>query len=151
MNREEFNKEFNSLPEVKIGNSICRNNRLLSKEAAVYCFMENSKEVAEKGGEFFLPENIEEIANELFSMDKVYICRYPCDNHFNEEGEFVGEYSTNTQRSLSKDGILKDVKHYLSQGATVYVYLYYGMKQGVAVGDSFENKNTYWWRIITKK
>jgi len=150
MNREEFNKEVNDLPEVKVGNATHRNNRLLSKEAAIYCFIENSKEL-NKGDECFLPENIEEVANELFSTDKVYLCRYPCDDHFNEEGEFIGEYPTHTKRSLDKNDILKDVKYYLGEGATVYVYVYYGRKQTVVVGDSFEKKNTYWWRIIAKK
>lgn len=129
------------------------NNRLLSREASIYFFLKNCEESIERGGEnYFLPDNIKEIATELFSLDKVFVALYPCDDYFNEKGEFVAECSTISYKSLNSQEVIKSVKSYLEKGAVVYIYLYHGMLSKLVVGNKMDNGvPTYWWRMITKK
>jgi len=103
-------------------------------------FLENSKEAVEamSGCDSFLPENIKDISNELFSLKGVYACDSPV----------IDGRPVRTERSLSDTAILKNVKSYLNKGAEVHMYQYYGLKQGVG---ELGLINTYWWRFMATK
>ncbi|MEK6828549.1 MAG: hypothetical protein AABY15_00250 [Nanoarchaeota archaeon] len=145
---------------VIIGNKHMINKRLLDKETTIECFNETMNELLkENEGTYFKPENFDDIVDELFSMKNVHLAMTPCDDHFNKDGEYVGEFATHTRRGLGERDIIKSVKEYLEKGAVVYLYTFYNMKQGIVKG--LENGdiskpiiepdvNTYWWRMITK-
>ena len=103
-------------------------------------FLKNSiKSVEQMGGyDSFLPDNFKQISNELFSLSGVYASDSLCIN---------GKYAR-TDRSLSDKHIINSVKGYLSLGAEVYMYCYYGLRQGVGMPGM---TNTYWWRFIIIK
>ena len=150
----QYWEEYLSLPNTD-GH---RNVRLLSKEALKYFFTENSKEAVKNGTEeSFVPENFEEITNEIFSLDNVFVSIYPCEYYFNKDGEFVAEYPTNTYRSLNPREIVDRIKERLEQQYVVYVYTYFGLlcdivngeEDGITIFD--KDTKTYWWRMISKK
>jgi hypothetical protein len=158
----KFEKERDSLECVKVGNMHKKNNRLLSKDASVYFFIKNSKECAvsykdSKHDKGFIPGNLKEIANELFSMDKVYVAQAPCEDYFSKEGKWIDVLPASVFRSLDSHAIIESVKEYLKKGAVVYLYTYYGLVQNVCEGNNkaneyiFKKRRTYWWRMIVKK
>lgn len=157
MTQEEFNKELEDA-HIVIGNSGMTNNRLLSKEARIFALNKSLNDLIKSNAEYYYkPENFDEIIDELMSMKNVYVARTPCDYHFTESGEYVGEFPTTTHRSLDPRGIFDSVKYFLEKGATVYLYTYHMMKQGVASGFledksvDYKMSDTYWWRIIAKR
>jgi len=149
---DKFEKEYLAT-ECKTDRHRKFNNRLLSKEASMYFFLKNCDENIKRGGEsYFLPDNIKEVTSELFSLGKVFVALYPCDDFFNEKGEFVAELPTYTWRSLNSEEVIKSVKSYLEKGAVVYMYLFYGMLSDIVVDKEIKSDvKTYWWRMITKK
>lgn len=155
----------NTCPEIPLSlTRMCGdffNTRLLSKEESIKIFIENSLKAVENNPDFnFAPENLEEVANELFSLDNVFVSRKPVEYYFNKEGEFVEEIFTRTDRGriefdneeYNLNQFSKSVKNYLEKNAVVYLYCYYGMKLDLFDGDTI-NKNfkTFWWRVIYKK
>lgn len=140
----KFEIEFKNLK--RIGGH--RNVRLLSKEAAKYFFLKNCNECQEYNNECLVPENVEEVAEFLFSFDNVYVALSPCEDFFNKEGNFVLELPNNTYKSLDLDEIKNKIKKLLQEDYVVYVYTYYSLLQYVG-GDNKEK--TYWWRMIYKK
>jgi hypothetical protein len=137
-------------------NSRGSNNRLLSKEASKYFFLKNcrDKECLSyiDSEQYFEPDNLEEVTNEIFSRDKVYVALTPCEDYFDKEGNHVREIATFTGRSLDKNDIIKKIDWYLNEGAVVYVYLFYGLKLGIGgVVESNPIKETYWWRMACTK
>jgi hypothetical protein len=156
--------KFEELENVKVVETLPKgraktryNKRLLSKEASVQFFLDNCREAVEKNkdegnGTYYLPDNIEEIAEELFSMDNVHVAMTPCDDHFNKDGEWVTEEPTHSYRGLDDKDIIKTVKRYLDEGAVVYIYVFYYMKNGVVYQDYVDwDAKCYWWRLIRKK
>jgi hypothetical protein len=150
-----MNKFVNELHATEYidGNKHRYNKRHLSKEASIYFFLENCKECLKRGtGDYFLPDDLEEITNELFSLNNVYVALYPWDDYFNKEGEFVTECSTHCYKSLSSREVVNSVKSYLEKkDAVIYMYSYYGIMADIFVDNEKNNVKTYWWRMITKK
>lgn len=131
-----------------IDNSYKTNNRLLSKEASIEIFNDIMDEAIERNPEYFRSDNYDRIIYELFSLENVHVCRLPCDHYFNKDGEWVVELPTYTYRSLNESEVINSVKSYLEQGAVVYLYMFYTMRQEVVGLGEVE---TYWWRMIRKK
>jgi hypothetical protein len=145
---------------VKVGNSIKTNKTLLSNEESIVLFNENLKEIMDRcPDEYYKPDNYDEIVDEIFSMKNVYVATTPCEDHFSESGEWVGEYPTHTFRSLDEREIINSINYYINQGAVVYLYLWFQMKQGLVVGFDYKKNepiinndvNTYYWRMFAKK
>ena len=157
---KEIYKKLNE-SSVTIGNSIKLNKRILNKEESIELFKENIRLAIKLNpdGDYYKPDNFDEIADEIFSMKNVYVATTPCEDHFNESGEWVGEYPTHTFRSLDEREIINSIKHFVNQGAVVYLYLFYQMKQGLITGFDYEKNehtinedvNTYYWRMMMKK
>ena len=105
-------------------------------------FLDNSRKVVEQmsGYNSFLPENINQVSNELFSLEGVYVCDSPSLN---------GK-ATRTERSMSDTDIIKCVKRYLDMGAEIYMYTYYGLRQDFGKPEP-SLTNTYWWRFVAIK
>jgi len=147
---------------VNVGNQTKCNKRLLNKEESVLLFNQNFDHFRLnpdfQENVYHKSENYDEIIDELFSMDNVYVATTPCDDHFSKFGEWIGEYPTNTYRSLNERDIINSVKDYLDKGAVIYLYMFYMMKQDIVKDYDPETKesildkdvNTYWWRLITK-
>jgi hypothetical protein len=151
---KKFEKELKDINVHVVQEHNRRNTRLLSKEASIYFFIKNSQECVMNGHKgSFVPTNMVEIANELFSLNNVFVALTPSEYFFNEKGEYVGEYPSITNRSLDSRGIVEDVKKYLALGATVYLYTYFGITTDICKGQTEVEKDvkTYWWRMVTKK
>lgn len=158
MNKEIYNKLQAS--SVSVGNSVKTNKRILNKEESIELFNENLQTAIKLNPDlYYKPDNFDEIVDEIFSMENVYVALAPCEDHFNKLGECTGEYLTDTFRSLDEREIINCIKSYLNQGAAIYLYLFYQMKQGVVAGFDYkknepiinEDVNTYYWRMIKKK
>jgi hypothetical protein len=119
--------------KIQIGNSIKTNTRLLSKDALKYFSLKLEYGIK--------PINHEEVIEELFSLENVFLIRTPCGDVFDENNEFICEKCAYTKKSLSKDGCLNDIKEKLSLGVTIYFYTYF----------QYENDEGYYWRYATYK
>lgn len=135
---------------VAVGTTIKVNNRLFDKELSKELFKENVNELLkERDGEYFKPDNFDKIVDELFSMNNVFVCRYPSEDVFDSKGEWVCEQASITERGLGERDILKSVQKYLDRGAVVYMYHFYNMMQDIGNGQGLTP--TYWWRMVVKK
>ena len=156
--------EHNSLPEIPM--SLTRvigdffNTRLLSKEESIKIFIDNSikaSKVANSSYYNFVPENLEEMAQKLFSLDNVFVSRKPMEYYFNDEGNFEKEIFVCTDRGklgekeVRLNQFYESVKRYLDRGAYIYLYCYYGMNLGVVTSGTVSNEDTYWWRMAKVK
>jgi len=77
----KFEEELFALKQYKY------NKRLLSKDASIYFFLKNSKDFVKDYNmpdKCIVPDNLEEIANELFSLDNVYVALAPCEDYFDK-------------------------------------------------------------------
>lgn len=140
----KFEEELFALKQYKY------NKRLLSKDASIYFFLKNSKDFVKDYNmpdKCIVPDNLEEIANELFSLDNVYVALAPCEDYFDKEGEYVAEFPTRSYARLGSRDIIGIVKDFLGQGAIVYMYTYYCLITDI--GDDKDVK-TYWCRILPK-
>ncbi len=169
-NTNNFDQELKNA-HVKDDFGIVRfNPRLLSKEASKYFFIKTVTEYRERtikqygeitGDKYFVPDDLEQFANELLSIDNVYIALTPNIHYFNKFGEYVEDINVSVRRGSAnfdyKKEILDVIKtHYLDHGAVVYFYVYYGLLSGICDGwgenmKIIKDVNTYWWRMTYKQ
>jgi len=145
---------------VQIGNTVKVNKRLLDKKLSIELFKETAEELFKEHSEYYKPKHFNTIVYKLFSMKNVFVATAPCEDFFDKKGKWITEIPTRSHRSLEAFDIIDSIQNYLNEGALVYLYTFYSMKQDIVTGyrnNDFTdtivepNVDTYWWRLIVKK
>lgn len=138
--------------KIKVDGVELLNHSKITKEDAFEIIKQNSLQIVEKSSEVefsdecVFPSNFNVIKG-LLDNENVYASPDTSYNHFKDK-EFVGKFPTTTIKSNDVNGILYDVKKYLSRGLTVYIHSYYIMKIDRCIDDELTVREPwYWYRI----